>query len=79
MLSSPSCLPRPHRRSPPPPPRSGTGSAGATIRLYIETYTDDASKFELDAQEVLKSIIGTALEVSKLEEFTGRKAPTVLT
>ncbi|KAL4859281.1 Phosphoglucomutase [Chlorella vulgaris] len=58
---------------------SGTGSAGATIRLYIETYTDDASKFELDAQEVLKSIIGTALEVSKLQEFTGRDKPTVIT
>jgi phosphoglucomutase len=58
---------------------SGTGSAGATIRLYIEAYTDDASKFELDAQEVLKSIIGTALEVSKLKEFTGRDKPTVIT
>jgi phosphoglucomutase len=63
----------------PPLNCSGTGSAGATIRLYIETYTDDASKFELDAQEVLKSIIGTALEVSKLQEFTGRDKPTVIT
>jgi phosphoglucomutase len=58
---------------------SGTGSAGATIRMYIEAYTADPSKFELDAQEVLKSIIGTALEVSKLQEFTGRDKPTVIT
>ena len=38
---------------------SGTGSAGATIRMYIEAYTADASTFEKDAQEVLKGIIGT--------------------
>ncbi|EFN54324.1 hypothetical protein CHLNCDRAFT_58243 [Chlorella variabilis] len=65
----------PPARLPPP----GTGSAGATIRLYIEAYTADPSQFELDAQEVLKSIIGTALEVSKLQEFTGRDKPTVIT
>lgn len=58
---------------------SGTGSAGATIRLYIEAYTKDASTFESDAQDVLKDIIGTALEVSKLQEFTGRDKPTVIT
>lgn len=58
---------------------SGTGSAGATIRLYIETYTQDASLFEADAQDILKDIIGTALEVSKLQEFTGRDKPTVIT
>lgn len=58
---------------------SGTGSAGATIRLYIEAYTADEAQFEKDAQEVLKSIIGTALDVSKLKEFTGRDKPTVIT
>ena len=58
---------------------SGTGSAGATIRMYIEAYTQDASLFNADAQDVLKDIIGTALEVSKLKEFTGRDKPTVIT
>lgn len=58
---------------------SGTGSAGATIRMYIEAYTNDQSQFESDAQDVLKSIIGTALEVSKLKEFTKREKPTVIT
>eukprot|EP00887_Chlorella_sp_A99_P006392 scaffold3.g6392.t1 len=58
---------------------SGTGSAGATIRLYIEAYTADQSQFGKDAQEVLNSIIGTALEVSKLQQFTGRDKPTVIT
>lgn len=58
---------------------SGTGSSGATIRMYIEAYTQDASLFEADAQQVLKDIIATALEVSKLQEFTGRDKPTVIT
>jgi len=58
---------------------SGTGSSGATIRLYIEQYTDDKTKMLLDAQEALKPIIDTALEVSKLQEFTGRDKPTVIT
>merc|ERR1712176_245923 len=58
---------------------SGTGSSGATIRLYIEQYEDDKSKMLLDAQDALKPIIETALEVSKLKEFTGREKPTVIT
>lgn len=36
---------------------SGTGSSGATIRLYIEQYSDDASKLGMDAQEALAPII----------------------
>lgn len=36
---------------------SGTGSSGATIRLYIEQYTNDAAKLKLDAQEALGPII----------------------
>ncbi len=48
-------------------------------RLYIEAYTADPSQFEVDAQEVLKSIIGTALETSQLQKFTGREKPTVIT
>ena len=58
---------------------SGTGSSGATIRLYIEQYETDEAKMMIDAQEALKPIIETALEVSKLQEFTGRDKPTVIT
>lgn len=58
---------------------SGTGSSGATIRLYIEQYETDESKMLVDAQVALKPIIDTALEVSKLQEFTGRDKPTVIT
>lgn len=58
---------------------SGTGSSGATIRLYIDSYENDSSKYELDAQVVLKPLIQIALQISKLTEFTGRTEPTVIT
>jgi len=52
---------------------SGTGSAGATVRLYIEQFSADPAKLGLDAQVALKPIIDQALALSKLSEFTGRK------
>ncbi|XP_068315632.1 phosphoglucomutase, chloroplastic [Pyrus communis] len=58
---------------------SGTGSAGATVRIYIEQYEPDASKHDADAQMALKPLIDLALSVSKLKEFTGREKPTVIT
>jgi hypothetical protein len=73
----------PRRRSctvfPLPTPANQQARPQPKCRLYIEAYTNDESKFETDAQDVLKSIIGTALEVSKLQEFTGRDKPTVIT
>jgi phosphoglucomutase len=58
---------------------SGTGSAGATIRLYVEKFEADSSKHGTEAQEALKPLIDIALSFSKLQEFTGREKPTVIT
>jgi phosphoglucomutase len=58
---------------------SGTGSSGATIRLYIERHEGDSSKFGLDAQEYLKSNIQLAVELLRLQEFIGRIEPDVKT
>lgn len=58
---------------------SGTGSAGATVRIYIEQYEPDVSKHDVDAQTALKPLIDVALSISKLKEFTGREKPTVIT
>lgn len=58
---------------------SGTGSQGATIRLYVEKYSKDASEYDRDTQEGLKPLIEVALATSKLVEHTGRKEPTVIT
>jgi len=59
---------------------SGTGSSGATIRIYIEGYEQvDHQSCLQDAQSVLKPLITIALRTSKLKEHTGRDAPTVIT
>ncbi|RKP02314.1 hypothetical protein CXG81DRAFT_25008 [Caulochytrium protostelioides] len=56
---------------------SGTGSQGATIRVYVEAY--EATRVDLEPQTALKDLIQVALRVSQLQEFTGRKVPTVIT
>lgn len=58
---------------------SGTGSEGATIRLYIEQYEKDSSKIGRDSQEALAPLVEVALKLSKMQEYTGRSAPTVIT
>jgi phosphoglucomutase len=56
---------------------SGTGSEGATIRLYIEQFEKDPSGRE--SQDVLAPLVEVALKLSKMQELTGRSAPTVIT
>ncbi|MEL6353741.1 MAG: alpha-D-glucose phosphate-specific phosphoglucomutase [Cyanobacteria bacterium J06627_28] len=58
---------------------SGTGTKGATVRLYLESYEPDESKHNVDPQEALKPLIVIADEVSKLQALTGRDKPTVIT
>ncbi|KAG1141673.1 hypothetical protein G6F37_002623 [Rhizopus arrhizus] len=58
---------------------SGTGSQGATVRLYVEKYSNDHSEYKKDTQAALKPLIDVALELSQLEKYTGRKEPTVIT
>jgi len=58
---------------------SGTGSSGATIRLYCDSYEPSTGNISGNPQEVLKAIVQIALEISCLKEFTGRDEPTVIT
>ncbi|KAK1552511.1 hypothetical protein Q3G72_018496 [Acer saccharum] len=58
---------------------SGTGSEGATIRLYIEQYEKDSSKTGRESHEALAPLVDVALKLSKMQEFTGRSEPTVIT
>ena len=58
---------------------SGTGTVGATIRMYIEQLEMDKSQFDLPAEEVLAPIIEAALTLSDLKAKTGRDAPNVIT
>lgn len=58
---------------------SGTGTEGATIRLYLESFEADVSKQNMDAQVALADLITASESISKLQEFTGRNKPTVIT
>lgn len=58
---------------------SGTGTEGATLRIYLEAYEPDSSKQQLDAQLALAEMIQIALQISQLIALTGRTAPTVIT
>lgn len=58
---------------------SGTGTEGATLRIYLEAFEPDTAKHYLDAQVALAEMIQIALQISQLVERTGRTAPTVIT
>jgi len=61
---------------------SGTGSQGATVRMYVERYLPPnapADELNRDAAEGLKGLIEVALEVSKLKHYLGVDKPTVIT
>ncbi|KAH9072100.1 phosphoglucomutase [Lactarius deliciosus] len=61
---------------------SGTGSQGATVRMYVERYVaPNAGEKELarDTGEGLQALIDVALEISNLKQFLGREQPTVIT
>lgn len=61
---------------------SGTGSSGATVRMYVERYVaNDAGDAELgkSAADGLKGLIEVALEVSQLKKFLKVEEPTVIT
>ena len=58
---------------------SGTGTDGATLRIYLEAYEPAVEHHHLDAQIALAEMIGIALQLSELTERVGRGKPTVIT
>ncbi len=58
---------------------SGTGTEGATIRVYIESRETDASRLGMETAAALASLVGAALGVAEIVQRTGRNAPTVIT
>jgi phosphoglucomutase len=58
---------------------SGTGTEGATLRLYLERYEPDPERHDVDVQHALADLIAIAEEVAGIRERTGRSAPTVIT
>ncbi len=58
---------------------SGTGTEGATLRLYLEQYAPQGTDHAKDTQEALRSVRDAAQEISGLKERLGRDAPNVMT
>ncbi len=58
---------------------SGTGTEGATLRIYFEQHETDPTKHSLDPQIVLSNLIRIAGELAEIEHFTGRSQPNVVT
>jgi len=58
---------------------SGTGTEGATLRVYIERYVTDPDLHNLDTQEALSELIEIANEVAEIKQRSGRNAPDVIT
>ena len=58
---------------------SGTGSSGATVRMYVDAYESEKENYFKEAGEMLRPCILVALQISKLKEFTDRDEPTVIT
>lgn len=58
---------------------SGTGTQGATLRLYVESYEPDSSKHSVETQTALAPLIALAEEIAQIRKYTGREKPTVIT
>ncbi|MDL2399316.1 alpha-D-glucose phosphate-specific phosphoglucomutase [Rhizobium mayense] len=58
---------------------SGTGTTGATLRVYIERYEPDPTRHNIETQEALADLIAAAQDIADIKGRTGRDAPTVIT
>jgi phosphoglucomutase len=58
---------------------SGTGTEGATLRVYIEKYETDKALHHEDTQQTLSALIDIAQQVAQIAAFTGRKSADVIT
>ncbi|MGD1937962.1 MAG: alpha-D-glucose phosphate-specific phosphoglucomutase [Cyanophyceae cyanobacterium] len=58
---------------------SGTGTQGATLRVYLESYEADTAKHGIETQEALGELIQIADEIAQIKTLTGRDQPTVIT
>lgn len=58
---------------------SGTGTAGATLRVYLERFEPDAARQALPVQQVLAPVIAAAGAIAEIARHTGREAPSIIT
>ncbi len=58
---------------------SGTGTSGATLRVYMERYEPDPAKHDIDTQQALADLIAAADDIAGIRKHTGRDKPSVIT
>jgi phosphoglucomutase len=58
---------------------SGTGTVGATLRVYMERYEADPTRHALPVEQALAPVIAAAEDLAGIREWTGRDAPDVTT
>jgi len=58
---------------------SGTGTAGATLRVYIERFEPDAARHNIETQTALADLISLSRSLAGIEKRTGRSVPSVIT
>jgi len=58
---------------------SGTGTEGATLRVYLERYEPDVGKHDVETQQALSGLIALAEQLTGIRARTGRDKPTVIT
>ncbi len=58
---------------------SGTGTAGATLRIYLERFEPDPTRHDQDPQTALRPLIELADQLAGIATRTGRPAPSVIT
>lgn len=58
---------------------SGTGTVGATLRIYLEKFERDASLHNQDAQEALAQLVELAEQFCEVKKRTGREGADVVT
>jgi phosphoglucomutase len=58
---------------------SGTGTQGATLRAYFESYEPDQAKQDIEVQQALGELIAIADQTARIRDLTGMDKPTVIT
>ncbi|WP_340264038.1 alpha-D-glucose phosphate-specific phosphoglucomutase [Sphingobium mellinum] len=58
---------------------SGTGTEGATLRVYIERYVDTGGDLQQESGKALAPLVAAAQEVADIHGFTGMDRPSVIT
>ncbi|MGI9390472.1 MAG: alpha-D-glucose phosphate-specific phosphoglucomutase [Boseongicola sp.] len=58
---------------------SGTGTVGATLRVYLESFEDDPAELDNTSDVALAAVIETAEQIAEIRRHTGRDSPDVRT